>query len=58
MSATETQIRELAATIADQVQAIADGTTTGPRAAAIALISSNLDTLAAWIGDDRPPPAR
>lgn len=51
--ASEEQIRELAATLADQAQAIADDTIVGPRFAAIKRLQDNVDTLAAWVGDDR-----
>jgi hypothetical protein len=47
------QYRELAATIADQAQAIADGTVVGPLHGAVARLKSNLDTLVAWTPDDR-----
>jgi hypothetical protein len=47
------QCRELAATIAMQAQAIANGTTTGPVYAAVRLIKNNVATLEAWTGDDR-----
>ena len=50
---TEKQIRELALTIANQAEAIASGTLIGPRYAAILRIQNNLDTLAAYVGDDR-----
>lgn len=46
--ATEEQIRELAGTMALQLQAIADGTLTGPRHAAVRLLAANMDRLAAW----------
>jgi len=48
MTATEQQIRDLAATIADQAQAIRDGTLTGPLYAHARLIRNNAETLAAW----------
>jgi hypothetical protein len=48
MTATEQQIRELAGTIADQAQAIKDGTLTGPLYAHARLIRNNAETLAAW----------
>jgi hypothetical protein len=55
MNATEQQIRELAQTIANQAQGLADGSIpTGRKAAHAALIANNLETLQAWIGDDRP----
>jgi hypothetical protein len=47
------QYRELAATIADQAQAIADGTLSGPRYAVASLLLSNAKTLFAWTPDDR-----
>ena len=53
MNASERQITELARAIEAQIAAIADGTVTGPRYAAVARITSNVETLAAWIGDDR-----
>lgn len=42
--ATETQIEELARVIADQSAAIADGTVTGPRYAAVLRLRENVDT--------------
>jgi hypothetical protein len=45
--------RELAATIADQAQAIADGTLTGPRYARARLILRNAEVLVSWTPDDR-----
>jgi hypothetical protein len=53
MTATEQQIRDLAATIADQAQAIADGTLTGPLYAHARLVLRNAELLAAWVPDDR-----
>ena len=47
------QYRELAATIADQAQAIADGTLAGPRYGMARLILRNAETLDAWTPDDR-----
>jgi hypothetical protein len=48
------QYRELAATIADQAQAIADRTLSGPRyAVASLLLLSNAKTLFAWTPDDQ-----
>jgi len=47
------QYRELAATIAAQAQAIADGTVTGPLRGAVARLAANADTLRAWTADDR-----
>lgn len=49
----ETQRRELAATIAAQAQAIADGTVTGPQWAAARRLLGNAGTLMAWTDDDR-----
>jgi hypothetical protein len=46
--ATDTQIRELAGTMALQLQAIADGTLVGSRRAAVRLLASNMDRLVAW----------
>ncbi len=46
-------IRDLAATIAGQAQAIADGTVIGPTYAAVRLLAANVDTLSHWIPDDR-----
>ena len=64
--ATDEQIRDLAGTMALQLQAIADGTLTGPRCAAVRLLASNMDRLVAWQdssdvavaagGDDGPDP--
>jgi hypothetical protein len=56
--ATDAQIRELAGTMAAQLQAIADGTLTGPRHAALRLVASNMDRLLAWVPDDRQPDSR
>lgn len=53
-NAPEGHIRELADRIATQARAIAEGTLIGPRYAAINRLQDNLDTLAAWVGDDRP----
>ncbi len=53
MAATEDQIRDLSSTIAAQAQALADGTVTGPRYAAVLRLSNNVETLAAWVSDDR-----
>lgn len=39
--------------IADQAQAIADGTITAPYHAAVAQLVRNVDTLKAWTPDDR-----
>jgi hypothetical protein len=47
------QYRELAATIADQAQAIADGTLTGPRYGMARLLLRNAECLVAWTPDDR-----
>ena len=47
------QYRELAATIAGQAQALADGTTAGPRYAMARLILSNAEQLVAETPDDR-----
>lgn len=52
-TATEEQIQELASAIAEQASAIADGTLTGPRYAAVRRLINNVDTLRAWVGDDR-----
>ena len=43
----------LARTIADQAQAIADGTVTGPQHAAARRVLANAKTLLAWTADDR-----
>jgi hypothetical protein len=53
MNATPEQIKELAATIAGQAQAIADGTATGVLYAHVRRLEDNVQTLKAWIGDDR-----
>lgn len=53
MPATEHQITELAATIETQAHAIADGSVIGPRYAAVKRLQDNIETLAAWVGDDR-----
>lgn len=45
--------RELAETIATQMQAIAEGTLQGSVTAQLALVRNNLATLEAWVGDDR-----
>jgi hypothetical protein len=45
--------RDLAAAIASQAQAIADGTLTGPRHAMAKLILRNAELLVAWTPDDR-----
>jgi hypothetical protein len=47
------QYRELAATIADQARAIADGTLAGPRYAMAQLIARNAQQLVAETPDDR-----
>lgn len=47
------QIRDLAAVIAAQSQAIADGTVTGPLYAAVRRVLANAETLVAWTPDDR-----
>jgi hypothetical protein len=49
----EKQYRELAGTIADQAQAIADGSLAGPRYAMAQLILRNAQCLVAWTPDDR-----
>lgn len=51
--ADEKLITELAATIANQAEAIANGTVKGPRYAQVKLLAHNIDTLGAWVGDDR-----
>jgi hypothetical protein len=51
--ATEAQIRQLANDIAMQASAIAEGTLTGPRYAALRRLTDNVDTLSHWVGDDR-----
>ena len=43
----------LARTIADQAQAIADGTVTGPQHAAARRVLANAEMLMAWTADDR-----
>jgi acyl-coenzyme A synthetase/AMP-(fatty) acid ligase len=52
-SSREQQYRELANTIAQQATALAEGTATAPRKAVVALLRSNVETLAAWTADDR-----
>lgn len=47
------QIADLARHIASKAEAIADGTLQGPRYAAVQNLRDSVDTLAAWIGDDR-----
>lgn len=56
MTATEHQVRELAATIEAQANAIATGTVVGPRFAAVLRLRDNVDTLAHWVEDDRQAP--
>ena len=51
MRATEDQVREQAAAIARQAQAIADGTTVGPLRPAALRILQNAETLAVWTAD-------
>ncbi|QAY06660.1 hypothetical protein SEA_COOKIES_136 [Mycobacterium phage Cookies] len=51
--ATEVQIAELAAVVAAQAEAIAEGKVVGPRYAAVKRLQGNVETLTAWIGDDR-----
>ena len=46
-------IRDLAAVIARQAQAIADGTVIGPMYPAVRRLAANVDTLSRWIPDDR-----
>lgn len=53
MSDTERAVVLIAQSIANKATAIAEGTLVGPRYAAILNIQSNLDTLAAYVGDDR-----
>ena len=48
-----TLVRELAATIATQADAIAEGRVIGPVHAAVARLTHNVDTLRAWTTDDR-----
>lgn len=52
-TATEEQIAELADTCAAQAGAIATGTVVGPRYAAALRLQGNVETLLAWISDDR-----
>lgn len=49
----EDQIRELASVISRDAAVIANGTLVGSRAAALTRMKDNVDTLAAWVGDDR-----
>lgn len=44
---------ELAQAIAQQAQAIADGTVQGPVFAAVRRLKANVETLEAWTPDDR-----
>jgi hypothetical protein len=53
MPATDDQIKDLAEAIQMQAQAIADDRIVGPRYAVVKRLAENVDTLAAWIGDDR-----
>lgn len=53
MPASEHQITELASTIETQANAIAQGTVIGPRYAAVKRLQDNIETLAAWVRDDR-----
>lgn len=53
MAATEDQITDLAQVIANQAEAVATGNVVGPRYSAIKRLQNNVDTLAAWVGDDR-----
>ena len=50
---TTAQRRELAAAIAAQAQALAEGTVIGPEHAAVARLVANVETLAIWTDDDR-----
>lgn len=47
------QRRDLAGTIADQAQAIADGTVVGPERGAVSRLVHNVNLLDAWTPDDR-----
>lgn len=49
----ESRNRDLAAVIAGQAQAIADGTVAGPRYASVQRLKANVATLEAWTTDDR-----
>jgi tRNA nucleotidyltransferase (CCA-adding enzyme) len=49
MSATDEQIRELAEAIANQAQAIADGTVNGSMAAKAKTVRENAETLRVWL---------
>lgn len=51
--ATIQQRRELAEVIANQAEALANGTNTGSQYGAVQLLKSNVETLAAWTPDDR-----
>lgn len=53
MPASSDQVRELAATIAAQATAIAEGTATGPLYAHVCRLDSNVQMLRAWVPDDR-----
>lgn len=46
-------VRELAAAIADQATAIAEGKVVGPVYGAVARLVANADTLRIWTVDDR-----
>lgn len=54
MAATEKQIQDLAQAISLQAEALADGSVPeGQRWAAAKRLADNVDTLRAWIEDDR-----
>jgi hypothetical protein len=55
-TAHEARIREQAEGIATLATAIAAGTVTGPRFAAVARLVDQVDTLRAWTPDDRSTP--
>lgn len=54
MTATEQQIRDQAAALVRQLDAIANGALIGSRAARLTQIVEGVEVLRAWIGDDRP----
>jgi hypothetical protein len=55
MTPNEAQYRELARTVAWQVDAIAQGTVIGPVYTAVRRLQDNVSTLVAWTPDDRTP---
>lgn len=53
MDATNQQIVEQSQAISRLADAIANDTIVGPKYAAIKRLADMVDTLAAWVGDDR-----